>query len=90
MKVKEHPGEEEVREDVIDTIRTSVESASSFSDGETANYLVFSDNDEGEPRALKQACYLPSTSDGLPMMGKVPGKDRSKTYVSASHTCWVS
>ena len=58
--------------------------------GETANYLMFSDNDEGEPKALKQACYLPSTSDGLPMMGKVPGKDRSKTYVSAGHTCWVN
>lgn len=91
VRVKELPGEEEVREDVIDQIRTSVESASSFSDGETANYLVFSENsDEGEPKALKQACYLPSTIDGIPIMGKVPGNDRSKTYVSAGHTCWVS
>mmetsp|Transcript_3321 Transcript_3321/g.7887 ORF Transcript_3321/g.7887 Transcript_3321/m.7887 type:complete len:456 (-) Transcript_3321:1951-3318(-) len=89
IQVTEFPGEEKVRQDVIDKIRTSVETASSYSDGETVNYLVFSDdNDKGEAKALKQACYLPSTIDGIPMMGKVPGKDRSKTYVSAGHTCW--
>lgn len=91
VRVTELPGEEEVRQDAIDKIRTSVETASSFSDGDTVNYLVLSnDNEEGQAKEQKQACYLPSTVDGIPMMGKVPRKDRSKTYVSAGHTCWVS
>jgi len=96
VKVTERPGEEEVREEAIDRIQTSVETASSFSDDGTASYLVFSsgggggdeDDDETKATALKQACYLPSTIDGIPMMGKVPGNDRPKTYVSAGHTCW--
>jgi glycine/D-amino acid oxidase-like deaminating enzyme len=85
IKVTEHPGEEEVRPDAIDKIRTSVESASSYSDGNSANFLVLSE-DEGRAKALKQACYLPSTADGIPMMGKV--NDRPNTYVAAGHTCW--
>jgi len=86
IRVKEQPGEEEVREDAIEKIRTSVESASSYSDGDTANYLVLTDGNDKEQ--VKQACYLPSTTDGIPMMGKLSGKDRSNTYVSAGHTCW--
>ena len=100
IRVTESPGEEEVRQEVIDKIQTSVETASSFSDDDTANYMVFSEEDndigsenddenENERRTLKQACYLPSTVDGIPMMGKVPGNnDRPRTYVSAGHTCW--
>ena len=88
IQVTEQPGEEEVRQDAIDKIRTSVETASSFCDDNSVNYLVFSDDDEDQAKTLKQACYLPSTVDGIPMMGKVPGKDRPKTYVSAGHTCW--
>lgn len=89
IRVTEEPGEEEVRPDAIDKIRTSVEAASSFSDNDSANYLVFPDEDNGDDeksRTLEQACYLPSTMDGIPMMGKVPGED--KTYVCAGHTCW--
>jgi glycine/D-amino acid oxidase-like deaminating enzyme len=86
IKVTECPGEEEVRNDAINKIRTSVEAASSFSDGNSVNYLVFSDDDDA--KILKQSCYLPSTVDGIPMMGEVPGKDQPKTYVCAGHTCW--
>eukprot|EP00536_Pseudo-nitzschia_multiseries_P002858 jgi/Psemu1/184467/e_gw1.39.107.1 len=74
VRVTEHPGEEEVRQEVIDEIQSSVEAASSFSDDTSANYL--------------QACYLPSTVDGVPMMGKVPGAEHPGTYVCAGHTCW--
>lgn len=84
IRVTESPGEEEVRSDVIDTIRTSVEAASSFSDNTSSSdkhHFDFSDS-----KTLKQACYLPTTADGIPMMGKVPGSDH--TYVSAGHTCW--
>jgi len=74
-----------------------VEAASSFSDDGSVNYLVFPDDDGDEKSgtaaaaaaALKQACYLPSTIDGIPMMGEVPGADRPRTtYVSVGHTCW--
>mmetsp|Transcript_8763 Transcript_8763/g.18926 ORF Transcript_8763/g.18926 Transcript_8763/m.18926 type:complete len:464 (+) Transcript_8763:101-1492(+) len=91
VRVTEHPGEEEVRQEVIDKIQTSVEAASSFSDDTSTNYLVFSndnDDDESQKTILKQACYLPSTVDGIPMMGKVPGTEHPRTYVCAGHTCW--
>ena len=91
IQVTEQPGEEEVRPDAIAKIRTSVENASSFSDNNSVNYLVFDDEEENKDRSktLEQACYLPSTVDGIPMMGKVPGNDQPKTYVAAGHTCWV-
>lgn len=94
VRVTEHPGEEEVRQEVIDQIQTSVEAASSFSDGTSANYLIFSNNnedengDERQKTTLQQACYLPSTVDGIPMMGEVPGTEHPRTYVCAGHTCW--
>ena len=33
-----------------------------------------------------QACYLPSSPDGVPVIGKVPGV--SGAYIAAGHTCW--
>ena len=78
IRVVEQPGQEEVRQDAIDRIQKSVEMASSSSGD-----LDFS----SEEKALKQACYLPSTTDGTPMMGPL-GKDQPNSYVCAGHTCW--
>ncbi|VEU36057.1 unnamed protein product [Pseudo-nitzschia multistriata] len=87
VRVAEHPGEEEVRPEAIDRIRESVRAASSFADGASTSYLVLGDDgDDGRQAPLEQACYLPGTADGIPMMGRVPGKER--TYVCAGHTCW--
>lgn len=36
--------------------------------------------------AACQACYLPSTPDGLPAIGRVPGEDNA--YVAAVHSFW--
>mmetsp|Transcript_25567 Transcript_25567/g.60255 ORF Transcript_25567/g.60255 Transcript_25567/m.60255 type:complete len:467 (+) Transcript_25567:267-1667(+) len=89
VRVTENPGEEEVRKEAIDKIQASVEAASSFSDDASANYLVFSGNDgDDKKETLEQACYLPSTVDGVPMMGEVPGAEHPGTYVCAGHTCW--
>jgi len=114
IKVVESPGEEEIRQEVIDKIRTSVEMASSYSDDNNIkeNYLIFrssasevdddNNNDNGENEndndsdnqtpsmttLLEQACYLPSTPDGIPMMGKLQGNDRPQTFICAGHTCW--
>ncbi len=34
----------------------------------------------------EQACYLPCTNDGLPLIGRMPGL--SNAYVATAHSCW--
>ncbi|KAL4440644.1 hypothetical protein ABPG77_000353 [Micractinium sp. CCAP 211/92] len=34
----------------------------------------------------QQACYLPCTDDGLPVIGRVPGLENA--YVATGHSCW--
>ena len=75
VKVTEMPGEEEVREAAIDRIVDAVREASGGKDGAL-----------GEDPEVKQSCYLPSTPDGLPMMGLIPNK--SGCYVATGHSCW--
>lgn len=37
----------------------------------------------------QQACYLPTTDDGLPLIGRVPGLENA--YASTGHRCaWVA
>jgi glycine/D-amino acid oxidase-like deaminating enzyme len=79
VRVTEQPGLEEVRSDAIAKIQTSVQQASSMSE----DLLLSNISDE---KVLKQACYLPSTADGTPMMGLL--QDRPQTFVCAGHTCW--
>ena len=74
IKVSERPGEEEVRQEKVDEIVHAVRSASG-----KAGVL------SADP-CLTQSCYLPSTPDGLPMMGKV--SDQKGCYVAAGHSCW--
>jgi glycine/D-amino acid oxidase-like deaminating enzyme len=35
---------------------------------------------------LAQSCHLPVSSDGLPIMGKLP--DVTGAYVATGHGCW--
>jgi glycine/D-amino acid oxidase-like deaminating enzyme len=35
---------------------------------------------------IGQACYLPNSSDGLPLIGEYPGI--SGLYVGTGHSCW--
>ena len=77
IQVTETPGQEEVRPDKVETIIEAVRDAS----GKTTNGGNLS-----QAPVLEQACYLPSTSDGIPLMGRIahePG-----VYVSTGHTCW--
>mmetsp|Transcript_37339 Transcript_37339/g.81747 ORF Transcript_37339/g.81747 Transcript_37339/m.81747 type:complete len:415 (-) Transcript_37339:34-1278(-) len=74
VRVTERPGEEEVRDEKVDMIVDSVRAASGRDGALSA-----------EP-SLTQACYLPTTPDGIPMMGAIPGKDGC--YVAAGHGCW--
>ena len=74
VKVSERPGEEEVRREKVDEIVNAVRSASGKGGALSA-----------EP-CLTQSCYLPSTPDGLPMMGQI--KDKKRCFVAAGHSCW--
>lgn len=83
MTVTERPGEEEVRPDAVERIVTAVRQAS----GETENGVGTLTQ---EP-ILTQACYLPSTPDGLPIMGVLPKEtvnDCNNCFVAAGHSCW--
>ncbi len=40
----------------------------------------------GDARPLYQACMRPCTSDGLPVMGAIPGVPGA--FISTGHNCW--
>lgn len=42
---------------------------------------------DGEAEVVaEQACFLPCSDDGLPVIGEVPGVERC--YVGTGHSCW--
>lgn len=50
--------------------------------GNVSSHLV-----EGEARVkAEQACFLPCTDDGVPIIGEVPGV--KGCYVATGHSCW--
>eukprot|EP00977_Amphora_coffeiformis_P029331 scaffold40071_cov168-Amphora_coffeaeformis.AAC.3 len=77
IRVTEFPGQEEVRSEKIETIVEAVRDAT----GKTTNGGKLSQ----EP-VLEQACYLPSTDDGIPLMGSIA--DELGVFVATGHTCW--
>ncbi|EAZ02818.1 hypothetical protein OsI_24943 [Oryza sativa Indica Group] len=42
--------------------------------------------EEGAEVVAEQACYLPCTDDGLPVIGEMPGV--KGCYVATGHSCW--
>lgn len=38
------------------------------------------------PPHTKQSCYLPTTNDGLPVIGELPGVKGA--FVASGHGCW--
>jgi glycine/D-amino acid oxidase-like deaminating enzyme len=81
VRVTEHPGEEEVRQEVVDEIVAAVRTASGGSDKGAALSAM--------PQAAN-ACYLPMTPDGLPIIGLLP-KDSvggGNCYIATGHSCW--
>lgn len=42
--------------------------------------------EEGAEVVAEQACYLPCTADGLPVIGEIPGV--KGCYVATGHSCW--
>ena len=81
IRVTEHPGEEEVRQEAVDAIVAAVRTASGGSDNGAALSAV--------PQAAN-ACYLPMTPDGLPIMGLLPEDSvgGGDCYIATGHSCW--
>ena len=42
--------------------------------------------DEGAEVVAEQACFLPCTDDGLPIIGEIPGVQGC--FVATGHSCW--
>jgi glycine/D-amino acid oxidase-like deaminating enzyme len=42
--------------------------------------------EEGAEVVAEQACYLPCTTDGQPIIGEMPGV--KGCYVATGHSCW--
>lgn len=80
VKVTELPGEEEIRPEAIARIVEAVREASG---GTTEGAAL------GMAPSIEQACYLPSTPDGLPIMGRLPSeRQHDPCYIAAGHSCW--
>jgi glycine/D-amino acid oxidase-like deaminating enzyme len=82
--VTERPGQERVDPESVARILDSVRSATGgSSDGGTGSAL-------SQDPAVQQSCYLPTTRDGIPVVGRVPARvaGGSGVYLCAGHTCW--
>jgi glycine/D-amino acid oxidase-like deaminating enzyme len=73
--VEENPGQEIVQPEKISTILEAVALAS-----EQHNCALALDQDP----VVQQACYLPTTDDGIPVMGKL----EDGCFIAAGHSCW--
>lgn len=77
IKVTERPGQEAVKKEKIQTILDSVREASGSTDDSCGALSM-------DP-VVEQACYLPSTDDGIPVMGKLK---YDGCFIASGHTCW--
>lgn len=70
--VTESPGNEEVRGEVVDRLKRAMDAVSTELGGKDPH--------------TKQACYLPTTQDGNPIIGAVPNVKGA--FVASGHSCW--
>ena len=70
--VTESPGNEEVRPEMVNRLIDATKKSSS---------------ELGDiPPHTKQSCYLPTTDNGIPLIGEVPGVKGA--FIAAGHGCW--
>lgn len=72
--VTESPGQEKVEQQHIERILDAVR----YCSGQSEDLLYDLE------KLQKQACYLPTTDDGIPVMGAI-GKH---SYIATGHSCW--
>lgn len=72
IKVTESPGREEVRPEMVNRLVDATKKTSS---------------ELGDiPPHTKQSCYLPTTDDGIPIIGEIP--EVKGAFIAAGHGCW--
>jgi len=70
--VTESPGKEEVRPEMVNRLIDATKKTST---------------ELGEiPPHTQQSCYLPTTNDGIPVIGEVPGVKGA--FMASGHGCW--
>jgi glycine/D-amino acid oxidase-like deaminating enzyme len=79
--VHDAPGQEPVDANTIATLRQAVAQVTLTTGNDESGFVLDSDQVRG------QACYLPSTTDGRPLLGPWPGPARG-AYIATGHTCW--
>lgn len=72
IKVTESPGSEEVRSEMVNRLIDATKKTSS----ELGNI----------PPHTEQSCYLPTTDDGIPIIGAIP--EVKGAFIAAGHGCW--
>lgn len=70
--VAESPGNEEVRPEVVARLVDATKKVSSLLGP--------------VPPHTEQSCYLPTTKDGIPVIGEIPGCNGA--YLASGHGCW--
>jgi len=83
--VAEEPGAVEIRPDAVERLVDVARRVSSEMADATVSPSPNYDA-AGAPGTRGQACHLPVTEDGLPVMGRVPGC--ANAFVAAGHSCW--
>ena len=72
IKVTESPGSEEVRPEMVNRLIDATKKTSS---------------ELGDiPPHTEQSCYLPTTDDGIPIIGEIP--EVKGAFIAAGHGCW--
>lgn len=88
--VTEEPGQETVRPDRIAAIVRSVREATSGT-GDSAESSSSGSLQLDQPLVTEQACYLPTTRNGLPVMGRLSSETvggDGPCFIAAGHSCW--
>jgi glycine/D-amino acid oxidase-like deaminating enzyme len=87
--VLESPGQEHVDPELVARILDSVRRATTTMTGGSGGHVGKRSALSRDP-VVQQACYLPTTRDGIPVVGQVPSRvaGGNSVYVCAGHTCW--
>lgn len=81
IRVREEPGQEEVRPEAVQRIIDAVQDASGGT--ETGGALTASPS-------VESSCYLPTTPDNLPIMGALSKEcgGGPSCFIATGHSCW--
>ena len=94
--VTESPGDEAIEDHKISTIYSAIQQVTRLATSTGTDTLQEDEENDkrpglklDDPKAFRQqACYLPSTDDGLPIMGELSRHGHRGLYIATGHSCW--